>query len=149
MEQASSCVSSARSRVDNTAVAEFYRLEPKLAGCVPTFVCKKGHTVTILAIFKTLFKCPKRPRRTGASRCSLHLFFVRGRALAQVFHHARAKRRSLPKLTTCTDVRLVRDNILDEETRRYMRLPGPTIELALRSWRRQERGLRRRDRWAS
>jgi hypothetical protein len=51
-------IRSAPSRVDNTAVAEFYRLEPKLAGCVPTLVCIKGHTVTILAIFKTLFKCP-------------------------------------------------------------------------------------------
>jgi hypothetical protein len=44
--------------MDSTAVAEFYRLEPKVAGHVP-FVCIKGHLVAAIALVKHIDATPQ------------------------------------------------------------------------------------------
>ena len=63
--------------------------------------------------------------------------FVRGCDLAQAFHHALAKRRSLQRLTKCTDALLIRGDMPSEGMLRYMPRPAPKIGRTLaRAWRR-------------
>jgi hypothetical protein len=50
--------------------------------------------------------------------------FVRGCDLAQAFHHALAKRRSLQRLTKCTDALLIRCDMQREGMLRYMPRPA-------------------------